>query len=298
MTLVPVSSMTGFARAIGADDRFSWTWELRSVNGRTLETRFRLPPGWDHLLGEFRRLVGERLQRGNLQLSLTLIPLAPATSLRVNEPALNEVLALIQRLHGLVEAQAPTLDGILNIRGVLEAGEEPPTEEEQVARERAVAATLEEALHALHDARHQEGRRIQSVIVELVDGIEELVERARETWTAHADRLPARLREQLDLLLSASPPVPEERLAQELTIQLVKCDVREELDRLTAHVGAARELIAKGGPIGRKFDFLCQEFNREANTLCSKSADMTLTRLGIDLKVRIDQLREQVQNLE
>lgn len=285
--------MTGFARATGPDPARGWTWELRSVNGRGLEVRSRFPSGLDHLDQAVRAAAAKRLARGNVTITLALTLAEAGTRLRLNRAALDDVLGILRELHGRTELAPPRLDGVLALRGVLEAGEDaaPPPDG-------ALLASLEEALAALVRARAEEGRRLETLMGAHLDEIEQLVRRAAATAGAQPAAIKARLEARLGELLGGQPALPPERIAQEAALLATRADVREEIDRLTAHIAAARALLREGGAVGRKLDFLSQEFNREANTLCSKSDDMDLTRIGLDLKAVIDRLREQAANIE
>ncbi|MCR6630814.1 MAG: YicC family protein [Magnetospirillum sp.] len=296
-----VASMTGYARAEGRDSQVSWVWEAKSVNGRGLEIRCRLPSGHDALEVAAREAAGRKLKRGNLQVSLNVARIAEAPAVRVNHDLLNQLLTLVDGIGPSHQNIAPARwDGILSIKGVLEPMEAEDVDAEAVrtAREAAMKTTLEEALDQLAQMRLSEGGRIQAVLLGQLDEIATLAERAGACAALRPEAVRERLRHQVAAVLEAAPSLPEERIAQEVALLAVKADVREELDRLRAHVAAARELIGAGGPVGRKLDFLSQEFNREANTLCSKSSDVELTRVGLDLKAVIDQFREQVQNIE
>jgi len=296
-----VASMTGYARAEGRDAQVSWVWEAKSVNGRGLEIRCRLPSGHDALEVAARDTATRKLKRGNLQVSLNVARIAEAPMVRVNNDLLHQILTLVDQLGPSHQNIAPARwDGILCIKGVLEPMEAEEVDAEAVrqAREAAMKATLEEMLDQLAAMRLSEGTRIQAVLMSQLREISDLAERAAGCASLRPDAVRERLRHQVAAVLDAAPSLPEERLAQEVALIAVKADVREELDRLRAHVAAARELITGGGAVGRKLDFLSQEFNREANTLCSKSADVELTRVGLDLKAVIDQFREQVQNIE
>jgi uncharacterized protein (TIGR00255 family) len=294
--------MTGYARAQGADDRRRWVWEARSVNGRNLEIRCRVPQGFDRLENPSRTAVGNRLKRGNVSLTLTLTSEQTGKPLRINRALLAELALLVEEVRKGTGAAAPTADGLLRVRGVIEEeSETAETEEAIAALDRAISQTLDEVLKALVAARAAEGKALNTVIDRHVVEIEGLCGRAAERATAQIGTLRARFESQLGELLERAPPLSEERFAQEVALLVGKADVREELDRLSAHIAQARTLLAEAradNPVGRKFDFLCQEFNREANTLCSKSADIELTRIGIDLKGAIERLREQVQNVE
>ena len=290
--------MTGFARAQGGDDRVSWTWELRSVNSRGLDQRYRLPGGWEALEPELRLLAGETLSRGSLQANLTVKAARAPANLTVNRAVLDQLVALAKELETELPAAPARLDGLLGLRGVLEEIEEEESEELQTLRRKAVRDGFAEALDALVAMRGQEGARLQTLVESHLERIVELEAAARATAASQPAAIKARLQALLAELLGAEPALPEERLAQEAALLVGKADVREELDRLAAHIAASRDLLQEGGAVGRRLDFLCQEFNREANTLCSKSADVELTRIGLELKGAIEQLREQIQNLE
>ncbi len=296
-----VASMTGYARAEGRDAQVSWVWEAKSVNGRGLEIRCRLPSGHDALEVAARETATRKLKRGNLQVSLNVSRIVEAPAMRVNHELLDQILALVDGIGASHQNIAPARwDGILAIKGVLEPMEAEDTDAEAVrtAREAAMKVTLEQALDQLAAMRLSEGARIEQVLLNQLDEVAQLAERAGASAALRPETVRERLRHQVAAVLEAAPTLPEERIAQEVALIAVKADVREELDRLRAHVAAARELIAGGGAVGRKLDFLSQEFNREANTLCSKSSDVELTRIGLDLKAVIDQFREQVQNIE
>lgn len=295
---MPLTSMTGFSRADGERGTTRWHWELRSVNGKGLDMRFRLPNGLESIETRLREEMGRQLKRGNCQVSLTLVRQGAAAPLSVNQEALAAVLSAIRQLQGEMELVPPRPEGILALRGVLESAEAEESEEEREALEKALAASFAEAVTALARARMEEGRKLEAVLREQVDEIERLTRQAAASPSAGIEAMRARLRAQVAELLGASPALPEERLAQEAALMAAKADVREEIDRLTAHVAQARELFAGREPAGRRLDFLTQEFNREANTLCSKAADVSLTRIGLELKAVIDQMREQVQNVE
>jgi uncharacterized protein (TIGR00255 family) len=297
-----ISSMTGYARAQGADDRRRWVWEARSVNGRNLEVRCRVPQGFDRLENPARGAAGARLKRGNVALSLTLTSEGKSKPLRINRELLAELGALVEEVRKGTGASAPTADGLLRVRGVIEEEDEGTQDEEALAAlDRALMRTLEEALQALANARSGEGKALAAVLDGHVEEIENLCRRAAERAQAQIGVVRQRFAAQLGELLERTPALSEERFAQEVALLVGKADVREELDRLAAHIAQARSLLHEArpdNPVGRKFDFLCQEFNREANTLCSKSADIELTRIGIDLKGAIERMREQVQNVE
>ncbi len=290
--------MTGFARAAGGADGWAWTWELKSVNGRGLDLRCRLPIGLDRLEGAARAALGKAFARGSIAATLTVVPPQRGERVRINRAVLDQILATIRELEGQVEAAPPRMDGLLAIRGVVESGEDEQEDEATLAaRDSAMLATLDQAASALRSARANEGRAIEAVLVAHIDEIARLVRDAAGTAAAQPAAIKARLEAQLRELLGEGTIAPE-RLAQEAAMLAVRADVREEIDRLEAHVAQARGLLAEGGAAGRKLDFLTQEFNREANTLCSKAADMELTRTGLALKATIDRLREQAANVE
>jgi uncharacterized protein (TIGR00255 family) len=294
--------MTGYARAQGSDERRRWVWEARSVNGRNLEIRCRVPQGFDRLENPARGAIGNRMKRGNVSLTLTIASEQQGKPLRINRALLAELAVLVEEVRKGTGAAAPTADGLLRVRGVIEEEDGAAESEEALAAlDRALSGTLDEVLKALAAARAAEGRALAVVIDRHVGEIEELCKRAADRASAQVGTVRARFESQLAELLERAPPLSEERFAQEVALLVGKADVREELDRLAAHIAQARTLLADArpdNPVGRKFDFLCQEFNREANTLCSKSADIELTRIGIDLKGAIERLREQVQNVE
>ena len=297
-----IASMTGYARAQGSDDSRRWVWEARSVNGRNLEIRCRVPQGFERLENPARTAVGGRLKRGNVSLTLTLTSERQSSPLRINRALLAELGLLVEEVRKSTGAAAPSADGLLRVRGVIEEEEEVEQSEEALAAlDKAISATLDEVLKALVAARAAEGKALGKVIDGHVVEIEGLCRRAAERAQAQIGTVRARFESQLAELLGRTPTLSEERFAQEVALLVGKADVREELDRLTAHIAQARTLLAEAradNPVGRKFDFLCQEFNREANTLCSKSADIELTRIGIDLKGAVERMREQVQNVE
>lgn len=293
-----IASMTGFARAEGHDGPLSWAWELKSVNGKSLDVRFRLPPGFDAIELPLRALATQKLKRGSVTANLSVARAAGAGGIRVNRDALAVVLKLANDLAAEVEAAPPRIDGLLALKGVLESGDEAIDEAARERQAKLIGESFERALAGLAAMRSSEGKRLDAVLGERLDEIATLVTNAEAAAATQPAAIKARIKELIATLTEAVPALPEERLAHEAALVVAKADIREELDRLHAHLDAARSLLAEGGPIGRRFDFLCQEFNREANTLCSKSADLELTRIGLALKAAIEQLREQVQNIE
>lgn len=290
--------MTGFARSQGANALAEWTWEVKSVNGKSLDVRFRLPGGCEALEPAGRAALAARFRRGNFQVGLSLRHLAEP-EIHLNRAALDGVLELVTRLRGEgIAADPPRLDGLLQVRGVIEAQERQLSEEEQAALEKTLLASLEAAFDDLAAARAGEGAKLVALAENHLAEIERLQAAAAELAATQPEALRERLRQQVSELLETATSLDGDRLYQEAALLATKADIREELDRLAAHVEAARSLLASGEAVGRKLDFLCQEFNREANTLCSKAQDVALTRIGLDLKSAIEQLREQVQNLE
>lgn len=296
-----LQSMTGFSRATGERTGTTIAWELKSVNGKTIETRLRLPQGFERLESSARQAIQKRFSRGNIQATLTVGRAPGAASLVqpvVNEAFLKDVAGLAKRLHkqfGLAPARA---DGLLALRGVLEIPEAIETDEARAELDAAVLAVLETALAGLETARKTEGEALRLLLLGHIDEIEALTSRAEADPAREPATIRARLAEQLRLLMEAAPSLDESRLHMEAAFLATKADIREEIDRLRTHVASGRALLAAGGAIGRKLDFLAQEFNRESNTLCSKSNAGTVTAIGLELKAVVDQFREQVQNLE
>ena len=293
-----LASMTGFARASGVLGELRWAWELKSVNSKGLDLRFRLPPGRDVLEPALRAAIAKRIARGNVTVNLTLQREGAAPQVRVNEGVLAAVIATSRELAKKIEAQPPTLDGILSIKGVMEVVETEESEAEREAANAALQKGFEAALADLVAMRGKEGEVIGGVLSDRVSQIEQLTRAAEASPARSTEAIRARLAEQVKELLGASSALDSDRLHQEAALLAAKADVREELDRLHAHIGAARTLLKNGGAVGRKLDFLAQEFNRESNTLCSKSNDVSLTAIGLELKTAVDQFREQVQNIE
>ena len=291
-----IASMTGFARTEGDGLGISWVWEIKSVNGKSLDLRLRLAQGFDAVEPQLRALLAQRFRRGNFSASLVVTRTAPAV-LRVNREALAQLVALMNELAGKIEAAPPRLDGLLALRGVVESVEE---ESDTILDERrqAVLNSWATGLDRLALARVEEGARLAVVLRTQLAEIAALVDAA----TGCAAIQPAAIRERLrTMLVSVADLVPsmlEDRVAQEMALLIARADVREELERLRAHIDQAADLLLQEAAVGRRLDFLCQELNREANTLCSKSADIELTRVGLALKAAAEQFREQVQNIE
>jgi uncharacterized protein (TIGR00255 family) len=297
-TRVTIASMTGFARRQGALEDFLWAWELKCVNGRNLEVRCRFPAGLDSLDGFVRAACAERLKRGNLSVTLTADDKQSVPTFRVNEAALEQLGRVLEDLKGKIDAAPPRLDGLIGLKGILEVEEQQVAPDVTARRSQAMQADFIACLADLQQARLDEGRKLAAITRQHLSEIERLGQAAANSAAVQPSALRERLAKQIAELLPPVVTLPEERLAQEVALLAAKADVREELDRLTAHVAAVRGLLDQGGAIGRRLDFLCQEFNREANTLCSKADDLTLTNIGIELKAAIEQLREQAQNIE
>ncbi len=295
---MPLASMTGFARSQGSAGGYHWAWELKSVNGKGLDLRLRLPQGWDAIEVPARASAARHLARGNVSAILTVERTGAFAAVRVNEEVLAALLETIGRIAQRVGASPPSLDGILGLKGVMEITE---TEENAAARreaEAAVAAGFEAALSDLVSARRNEGLALARLLETRLVEIARLTAAAEASPARAPEAIRARLAEQVKSIVGTGEKLDSDRLYQEAILLAAKADVREELDRLKAHVEAAEKLLAAGGPVGRKLDFLAQELNRESNTLCAKSNDVSLTAIGLDLKAVVDQFREQVQNLE
>ena len=293
-----IESMTGFARQEGAFEAFSWRWELRSVNNRGLDVRVRLPSGKESFEVRVRDLVGKRFTRGSFNISLNLTDTPGIANYRLNEALLDRVLAIAVEVQARTNGAPPQVDGLLRLRGILEPEEAAGGDESRAAFENALIESLGEALAAVSEVRAGEGARLKDILVDFLDEIQRQAGRARALAAAQPEAIRARITAQLAELLDAAQSPPEDRIAQEIALIVGKADVREEIDRIDAHIAQAKELLAGGGAVGRRLDFLSQEFNREANTLCSKAQDVELTRTGLDLKAVIEQFREQVQNIE
>ncbi len=299
--------MTGYARVDEAfivdrlGQTWSWGWELKSVNAKGLDIRCRVPSGSEALDTQARKMLGARLARGSVSAQLSMQCREARSTPGINRELLSNVMRLQEELEaeGTVFPSPPRLDVLLTIRGMVEDGEaETLDSDERAALDTTAMRGLSAAIEQLVAMRAEEGRRLHAVLEDQLSSLEMLLAKSRERAVAQVDVLRSRLSEQLKELLNASPPVAEDRLAQELVLIATKADVREEIERLASHIEACRDLLASSAPVGRRLDFLCQELNREANTICSKSADLALTAIGLELKTVIEQFREQVQNVE
>jgi uncharacterized protein (TIGR00255 family) len=293
-----LSSMTGFARAQGTSAAYAWAWEIKSVNAKGFDLRLRMPPGWDGVETAVRARAAEALARGTVYGNLTVERQGVAPAVKINEPVLNAVLDAIERLKGRIAAAPSSVEGILGLKGVIEVSEQEESADERNAAEAAVGAGFARALRDLVAARRDEGTALGRTLTARLDEIAALSARAEAVPGRQPEAIKARLTEQIATLLEASNRFDPDRLHQEAVLLASKADIREELDRLAAHVAQGRKLIAAGGPAGRRLDFLAQELNRESNTLCAKANDVELTNIGLELKSVVEQFREQVQNLE
>ncbi len=293
-----LSSMTGFARSDGTFGGIRWHWELRTVNGKSLDIRCRLPAGFEHLESDVRKLAAKYISRGNCQISLSLKQEAASGDLTINEAALSRVVEVARRLAAEEGIAAPTADGLLALKGILDLT--IPEEDDQLVETRSgeILICLDKALKDLVNMRRAEGAQLAGVLSSQFAEIEKLMGSIRTEVGDITELLKNRVQVQVDQLLSAQQSLDEDRLYQEVTLLAAKADVTEELDRLDAHIIAAKTHLTSSNPVGRKLEFLLQEFNREANTLCSKSATKEISALGLDMKALIDQIREQVMNIE
>ena len=293
-----LSSMTGFARSHGVSGSYAWSWEIKSVNAKGLELRLRLPPGFDAVEIPVRTKAAEMLSRGNVYATLSVSREGAAPVVRINEPVLNAILNAVGQLSGRVDAEKPRLDGLLALKGVVDVTDAEQSEEEKAAAEDAIVKGFVQGLKGLVDMRRHEGEAIGRVLSARLDEMAALAQRADAAPGRQPDAVKRKLAEQVAVLLETAGRFDADRLHQEAILLAAKADIREELDRLAAHVAQARKLMNGGGAIGRRLDFLSQELNRETNTLCSKSNDVELTNIGLELKSVVEQFREQVQNLE
>ena len=293
-----LSSMTGFARSHGASGPYAFEWEQKSVNAKGLDVRLRLPPGRDELESFAKKRAAEVLSRGTVYANFNVKRTNALSTIRINEDVLASVVRVAGVLAGKIDAVAPSIDGLLSIKGVIEVVEPEADETEDKAAKDAAAAAFDQALTQLVEMRQREGTALGQILLQRMDEIEQLAKKAETAPGRKPDAVKARLAEQIAMLLETSDRFDPDRLNQEALLIAAKADIREELDRIASHVAQARDMIAKGGPVGRRLDFLAQEFNREVNTCCSKSNDIELTNTGLEMKNVVEQFREQVQNLE
>jgi uncharacterized protein (TIGR00255 family) len=293
-----LSSMTGFARSHGASGPYTFEWELKSVNAKGYDLRLRLPPGWDDIEASAKKRAGELLARGTVYANLNLKRANAVAQVRINEDVLAAVVKVAGQVAAKVDAVAPSVDGLLGLKGVIEVVEPESNEEEDKAAKAAAMAAFEQALGNLVEMRRREGATLGQVLSQRMEEIEKLAKRAEAAPGRKPEAIRARLAEQIAALLETSDRFDQDRLSQEALMIATKADIREELDRIASHIAQARDMLGKGGPVGRRLDFLAQEFNREVNTCCSKSNDIELTNTGLEMKNVVEQFREQVQNLE
>jgi uncharacterized protein (TIGR00255 family) len=295
---MPLSSMTGFARSHGASGPYAFEWELKSVNAKGFDLRLRLPPGWDEIEASAKKRAGELLTRGTVYANLNVKRANAVAQVRINEDVLAAVVKVAGQVAGKIDAVAPSVDGLLAIKGVIEVVEPESDEEADKAAKAAAMIAFEQALGHLVEMRRHEGATLGQILSQRMDEIEKLAKRAEAAPGRKPEAIRARLAEQVAALLETSDRFDQDRLTQEALLIATKADIREELDRIASHIAQARDILGKGGPVGRRLDFLAQEFNREVNTCCSKSNDIELTNTGLEMKNVVEQFREQVQNLE
>jgi uncharacterized protein (TIGR00255 family) len=292
-----IASMTGFAREAGVSGPSQWAWELKSVNGRGLDVRLRYPPGFDAVGEDARGQVQKAFSRGQCQLNLTITRGATPPRVRLNEEVLSALLDAVGRLKLPPGVEPASVDGLLAVRGVVEIEDEGDAAASAELAD-ALKAGVARAVAALAEARLAEGRALSGILTGQLEAMERLVAAVETAPARRAEAVRAKLEAQIGALLGAAPALDPDRLHQEAVILATKSDVREELDRLTAHIAAARALLRDGGAVGRRLDFLAQEMGRESNTLSAKANDVALSRIGLDLKAVVEQFREQVQNVE
>jgi uncharacterized protein (TIGR00255 family) len=293
-----IASMTGFAREAGIVGPFQWAWEIKTVNGRGLEVRVRTPPGFDGIGEEARGQVLKALTRGQGQLTLALTRAATAPKVRINREVLQALLDALATVEVPGNVEPASIDGLLAVRGVVEVDEEVADPSHDAALAEALRGGVAALIESLKAARLSEGRALAGVLVAQIGTIERLVGEADASPARRPEAVRSRLQALIGELLEGKAGLDPDRLHQEAVLIAARADIREELDRLRAHGEAARDLIAQGGPVGRRLDFLAQEFGREANTLCAKANDVSLSRIGLELKAVVEQFREQVQNVE
>ncbi|CAN5532535.1 YicC family protein [soil metagenome] len=293
-----LSSMTGYARVQGNADGYTWQWEAKSVNGKGLDIRCRVPPGFESLEEPAKAIARGHLKRGNLQIALIASGAAQGETLTVNETILSQLISLSETLSRRLGSPPPRAEYLLAMRGVLDPVSSPADEVVLAVRDAAMLASLEDAMISLVAMREQEGTRLVDILSAQLSRIEALTIAARDAPARSVNAIRARLAEQVSRLMDTSATFDRDRLHQEAVLLATRSDIQEEIDRLFSHIEAARRLIVSSEPAGRQLDFLAQEFNREANTLCSKAPDTAVTMIGLELKSTIDQMREQVQNIE
>lgn len=294
-----INSMTGFSSNAGTFDVWSWTWELKSVNAKGLDVRLRVPTGFDNLEPVIRPRLAKIFSRGNITVGLMLKRTDMGMGYRINEAHLLTLVAAAKQLQDrMPDAAPPSIDGMLALRGVIEAEDEDVDDDARQALEDSLLKSLYVAADSLLASRAEEGQKLAAVLSNFISVLDELRTQAIGTAETQGEAIRARLKEQIQTILQETSNLDANRLEQEIALLMSKADIREELDRLAAHITAVSELLSTGVAVGRRLDFLCQELNREANTICSKAHETALTRIGLDMKATIEQFREQVQNIE
>jgi len=291
--------MTGFARDSADFADWTWSWELKSVNAKGLDIRLRAPSGFDALEPAGRASLSKLFSRGNIAVGLTLKRSGADAGYKINEGHLKEMLDVAKSIQAEIPDAAPlSIDGIMALRGVIEADDDDMDEATRVDLDKKLLNSLDIAARALVANRAEEGAQLSVVLTEFIDKLDNILGQATDSVESQPATIRARLKDQIEQVIKDASQVDAVRLEQEIAILMTKADIREELDRLRAHIISVRELMSTGGAVGRRLDFLCQELNREANTICSKAHETALTRIGLDMKATIEQFREQVQNIE
>lgn len=293
-----LSSMTGFGRAQGQFENHTWVWEIRSVNGKGLDVRMRIPPGLDAFDQFVKTTLKAELSRGNVNVSLQLQKDNKEADVKINEQALDKLISAAKDAAKKHDLPMPSIDSLLAIRDIVEVTDMEDGEDFLKEVDEALKASFKEAVEAIKKSRSDEGAATFKMLSDILNDVECLLKEGEEIASKQPGALKQKFEEKVSALFDNKQGVDEERIVQEIVILATKADVKEETDRLHAHIDSARKLMDESGPVGRKLDFLTQEFNRETNTLCSKSSDITLTNIGLSLKTAIDQFREQVQNVE
>lgn len=293
-----LNSMTGFGRSSGEAGAWSWTWEVRSVNGRGLDLRIRLPSNFDSLDQPVRKLIQSQLKRGSVTVSLNVTRQSGAMEVQVNEGVLSDILKAAEVVRKATETAPPRVDGLLALKGVLDVVEQTESAQERERIETSMLRDFETALGELVSSRRSEGVHLAKIVSEKISEIADLTKAIENSPARTPSAIQQRLKEQVAKLVDTNNGLDEARLHQEAVLVATRADVEEEVKRLTAHVAAAKALIEGAEPVGRQLDFLAQEFNREANTICSKAGANDISQAGLALKSAIDQMREQVQNIE
>ena len=295
--VLDVQSMTGFAQGSGSLNNFSWVWETKSLNSKGLDIRIRLPNGFGELEQEARRCVKKTFKRGSVGLSLTTTRVGVEQKYFINNALLSELVLASQKLAKEMGGGKHSVDSLFSVKGVVEA-EEMGSDPEINAKQSLILENLQDTLHNLLSERLSEGKKILKLLQNFLTSLLELIDQAEDIIKNEKESIRKSILDKIKYVLELDIKLPEERIAQEVAILLIKGDVREELDRLRIHINSLEELLASGGVIGRKLEFACQELGREANTICSKTNNIQLSKIGIELKTLIDEMREQVQNIE